>query len=192
MIERKIYIPRCSDCEHHIYYNSAPKKVKGIILYSGNRYCTGGKKPKRFANKDPKVYVPKWCPLKKSPAILRIYHFIDVEKSLFWYHWRKSEGLKIGSSEFEYALSYEGTINMDAKIFFQASKEKKIEELLGIDVSTHDVIEIDDGLEPYYFYVLGIASVELIYFNGAMAREHKLKEVEIKLDSSNATNDDEK
>ena len=54
-------------------------------------------------------------------------------------------------------LRRELPIRMNAKQFFQAAQSELLEDLLpDLDVSIGEVIEIDDGLRPYYFYYWGL------------------------------------
>ena len=55
--------------------------------------------------------------------------------------------------ESHYTLRRELPISMNAKQFFKAAQSELLEDLLpDLDVSPGEVIEIDDGLQPYYFY----------------------------------------
>ena len=54
---------------------------------------------------------------------------------------------------------------MTAKQFFDASQENPLHDVLPEEVNAGEIIEIDDGLQPYYFYVLDFATVvPLPYF----------------------------
>ena len=56
------------------------------MMHMGERFCTGGKRARKFKRSDPKIYVPDWCPTRKKPCELRVYKrdgeketdFIDV------------------------------------------------------------------------------------------------------------------
>lgn len=51
--------PSCAGCPHDLYYmESIPKKQFGLTMHSGQRFCTGGKRARRFKRGDPKVHVP--------------------------------------------------------------------------------------------------------------------------------------
>ena len=54
---------------------------------------------------------------------------------------------------------------MTAKQFFDASQENPLRDILPEEVNAGEIIEINDGLQPYYFYVLDFAEVvPLRYF----------------------------
>lgn len=71
----------CSECKSHLHYmeNMSVKK-NGVTMHFGDRFCMGGKKPRKFGRGDPKIYVPTWCPKRKVPSELRIYGFKSVEQ----------------------------------------------------------------------------------------------------------------
>ena len=54
---------------------------------------------------------------------------------------------------------------MSAKQFFDTSQEKPLHDILPEEVNVGEIIEIDDGLQLYYFYALDFATVvPLPYF----------------------------
>lgn len=76
MIEVKIRKPQCYGRPCYLYCKgNIPEKVRGKTLLPERRYCAGQKRIRQFRSSDPKVYVPSWCPLRKTPAELRIYCF---------------------------------------------------------------------------------------------------------------------
>lgn len=144
--------PSCRKCPHYQEVGSAFHPTR----------CCGGfkrKKPKRFRSSDPAIKVPKWCPRRLSPKVCRIYGFAD-ERSEFM------EQLSVSNFdpnepyiypiESHYTLRREIPISMTAKQFFQAAKSETLEDILpDSDLALGEVIEIDDGLRPYYFYYFG-------------------------------------
>lgn len=49
----------CSECKSHLLCTeSMPVKKNGVTMHFGDRFCLGGKKPRRFGRSDPKIYVP--------------------------------------------------------------------------------------------------------------------------------------
>ncbi len=55
-------------------------------------------------------------------------------------------------SAFHYKLRAEIFVGMSAKAFYEATMEHALEDLLpGQNVEYGEVLEIDDGLKPYYF-----------------------------------------
>lgn len=77
---RKFKCYYCSDCK--LYAGSETKTIHGRRMKPNTKYCTGGKKVIIFRSDDPKVNVPKWCPKRRMPPVLRIYHFRSVEIEL--------------------------------------------------------------------------------------------------------------
>lgn len=66
----------CYECEKHLrYMESSPAKQMGVTMHMGERFCTGGKRARKFKRNDPKIYVPSWCPKRKIPSELRVYCF---------------------------------------------------------------------------------------------------------------------
>ena len=54
---------------------------------------------------------------------------------------------------------------MTAKQFFGASQKSPLHDILPEEVNAGEIIEIDDGLQPYYFYILDFTTViPLRYF----------------------------
>ena len=176
MAKSLIRKPRCAECPH-CNYHSGPvaQKVKGAFLKVGSRYCTGGGKIKVFKRSDPKVYVPSWCPRQKSPADLRIYCYKD---STTWYlrYLLDRDGVAHVPSGYEYALRYEGSTELTARDFEALLQEKSVWDILDFEVRKDEVIEIDDGLIPYYFYVREYGVDVLHYFDRDWARRNHLEE----------------
>ena len=142
----------CRSCPHH--------QEPGLT-----RYCGGfkGKKPRRFRSSDPVFKAPKWCPKRLSPMICRIYGFADERckymELLSIANFNPREPY-IYPMESHYKLRREMPIHMNAKQFFQAAQGETSEELLSDGgLSLGEVIEIDDGLRPYYFYNFGFPRV---------------------------------
>lgn len=130
-----------------------PKRVSGAALKYGQQYCRGGKKLRMFRPRDPKVYPPAWCPRRKDPAEYRVYSYMNA---MVWYHRRlfKEAGSPFTPSGYEYALRAEGSTGMAPAAFQKAVKGQPPSELLGIPIYMGDVIEIDDGLRPYFFFAM--------------------------------------
>ena len=126
----------------------------------GTRYCKGfpkKKKPKRFKSSDPKYKAPKWCPRRISPPVCRIYGFADEqsrELDIFprnRFAPKRDQYIYLSSSH--YKLRLEKTLGINAKNFFDRSKHSGLDDfLVETGLSLGEVVEIDDGLRPYYFY----------------------------------------
>ena len=71
----------------------------------------------------------------------------------------------ISPSASHYKIRIELPLGKTAKQFYDAVQVEPLPDVLPEEVHSGEVIEIDDGLQPYYFYVLDYASViPLTYF----------------------------
>ncbi len=78
MEKTKIRRFQCVQCPCHMVHTGAePAKAGGVFLRFGDRYCTGGKRARRFRPGDPKIYPPSWCPRQKDPVEYRIYAYTE-------------------------------------------------------------------------------------------------------------------
>lgn len=139
-------------------------KTVGSML-TETYYCMKkGKKGKRFLKKDIRRRPPEWCPRRLNPPVCRIYGFrnalqesLDLDDRLTreprqaeWYF----------PMSHRYALRHEFPLGMTAENFYAAVQEQKVDEVLnGTPVQNGELIEIDDGLAPYFFYVYNQATV---------------------------------
>lgn len=152
-------IPGCSSCSYH--------QEVGCLT----RYCSGFKrrKPKQFRSSDPKFKAPKWCPRRISPPACRVYGFADERSEYMELMWRMEHDLGrtkiISPSPSHYKLRAELMLGMTAKQFFDVTQEEPLNSILQEKVNDGEIIEIDDGLQAYYFYVLNYVTViPLPYF----------------------------
>ena len=142
--------PFCPGCQYH-------------QLVGCTRYCNGfpkKRKPKRFRESDPRYKPPKWCPRLISPPVCRVYGFVD-EKNEFleWCLNRRDykPGAYTSPSEHRYKLRCEADLRLTAKQLYDAMQRESVGSIFsdtGIELEYGEVIEIDDGLKPYYFYYL--------------------------------------
>lgn len=175
MAKIKISNPTCTECPSFIHHRSSiPKKCRGTLLKTVGRYCTGGKKVRRFTAKDPKVHVPCWCPVRKSPPTLRIYCYKDSETALLQYM-LKADGIISAPSEYRYALRLECPSPVTAREFVQRLEEEPMEQVLNLTIHTDEVLEIDDGLLPQFFWKKEWHTIVPVLFDGTRARENTLK-----------------
>lgn len=128
--------------------------------YLSTRYCANfpRKRQKRFTTADPKIKAPKWCPKRLSPLKCRIYGFANEEGMLsarlmgLHTHEKKQPHYMFPLAH-HYKLRHEQAISLTAREFFQRSKHEIIEDLLpDANLEFGEVIEIDNGLRPYFFY----------------------------------------
>lgn len=164
-------IPGCGQCPHH-------QIVGGGV--SETRYCAGfkGRKPKRFGKSDPVSKAPKWCPRRIVPPACRIYGFKDERSAYMDSLWReeyKTGQMKaVSPAAFHYKPRTEIRLGMTARQFYDASQEDPLHDVLPEEVCDGEIIEIDDGLRSYYFYVLDCATVvPLPYFRFPQADRKK-------------------
>ena len=46
----------CYECEKHLrYMESSPAKQLGVTMHMGERFCTGGKRARKFKRNDPRI-----------------------------------------------------------------------------------------------------------------------------------------
>lgn len=179
MIEVKIRKPQCGGRECYLRCEgSIPQKVKGRTLLPGKRYCAGGKGIKAFRSSDPKVSVPSWCPLRKRPIVLRIYCFKNALCEMVQLMLQR-DGAFYSPNDFDYALRYEGTTELTAAQFQEELQGKDVSDLLKVPAHENEVVEIDDGLTPYYFFFSPNQwRPYVVRFNGERARQNKLESPE--------------
>lgn len=175
MPTKKITRFRCAECPFRFTYREAvPKKVPGAFLKSGGVYCKGGKKVRGFKKKDPKVYPPSWCPRQKSPVEYSIYTYKDSNAWLL-YHLLQADGAAYSPCGFEFALRTEGQIDFSAGAFQDEIERRSPSDVLGVPECCGEVIEIDDGLKPYFFHVTEMCVKPLYSFNKDAARENQYR-----------------
>lgn len=147
------------------------------------RYCNGfpkRRKPKRFKRSDPKYKPPKWCPRRISPPVCRIYGFADRDSELIHWMlndkdvWSCEKASHISVNERHYRLRLEVSLGMTAKQFYDATQAEPLSDIFsncGAQVERCEIIEIDDGLKPYYFYCLdGFTVVPLVFFDRSQVK----------------------
>lgn len=145
--------PGCSSCPHY-------EVVGGIT-----RYCSGFKrrKAKRFRSSDPRFKAPKRCPKRISPPICRIYGYVDecseYMEIMHRVDYEMGRSKIISPSPSHYKPKAELSLGKTAKQFYDATQEEPLSDILPVEVEPGEIIEIDDGLQPYYFYVLNSFSV---------------------------------
>ena len=146
--------PYCPGCQYHQTVGEAVGQT---------RYCNGfpkQRKSKRFKRSDPKYKPPKWCLRLISPPMCRVYGFVNQESEfLEWCLNRRDykPGAHISPSERRYKLRCEADLRMTAKQLYDAMQREPVEQIFsdaGMELEYGEVIEIDDGLKPYYFYYL--------------------------------------
>ena len=172
MAANPIQKPRCSTCTHRFtYLESISRREGGVNLQFGREYCKGGKKYRAFKKTDPKTYPPDWCPKRKSPCEFRIYTFKDTDA---WYlHYMVNKDAI--PSGYQCAVRLSGTVELSPASFYSMLENKTASELLGVEVKSGEIVEIDDGLKPCCFYMKFGDSKYLPQWDVARARENQYR-----------------
>lgn len=145
--------PLCSDCPCSLYYEDPiPKRQFNVMMRMGEHYCIGGKQAKRFKKSDPKIYIPSWCPKRKNPCELRVYGFKTEEDKLMHMLLCYSVGQAISPSESRYTLEHSSHTKLSPSEFWKQCDLEPVENLIPVKVGLYQVLEIDDGLQPAFFY----------------------------------------
>lgn len=164
MLEVKVRQPKCTFCPYyHRHAEAYGKKLKGVYLRPTSRYCTGGKRPKVFKTRDPKERVPAWCPRRISPCAVRIYHYKSPNAELLQYLLQQ-RGMNPIVSATDYAVCYESHANISAGEIQNEVSCLNLSERLGVPLHPCEVLEIDDGLHPYFFHLDDELRLHCIHF----------------------------
>lgn len=169
--------PTCAGCPHDLYFgDSIPKKQYGVMMHCGEHFCTGGKRAHRFKRGDPKSRVPDWCPKRKTPCELRLYSFKDIHEWFLHTHLCSQLGKALQPSGFRYALKVETHTGLTPYEFWKRCALEPCEELLGLEPQLYEILEIDDGLKPVFFYMTEGGLVVERFFDAARARKNSMGE----------------
>jgi len=96
--------------------------------------------------------------------VCRVYGFADEQSEFMDIFVREQFDPKRSTYVYptasHYKLRYETTVAMKAKAFFESVGHGDLDDFFAeVDIQPGEVIEIDDGLKPYYFYCLGCARI---------------------------------
>lgn len=168
-MSKTISRPRCIGCEfRYTHLDAKPQMLGGTLLQFGNTYCKVKKKVRMFRPRDPKIYVPSWCPRLKVPAEFRVYAYKDVNT---WFLNRDLDP-KYPPSGHQCAVRVSGVVELSAEAFWEQLEENPPSKLLGVTVHNGGIIEIDDGVKPYFFHVKSMGVAHLPYFRAEDARRN--------------------
>lgn len=142
---------RCRDCPYLLTIGPS---------LAPTYYCDGfpGKrKPKRFPRSGP-TYPKPWCPKLISPPICRIYGFLDDRHrfmdSLMREAWEAHPKKCISPERRRYEVKAVPELGLTAAQFFEDMRDERLSDVFpNIEFEGGEVIEIDDGLRPFQFYV---------------------------------------
>lgn len=152
-MRKRLIEPSCAGCPHDLsYLDSIPQRKFGVMMHCGEHYCTGGKRARRFKRSDPKTRVPQWCPRRKNPCGLRIYTLKNEDEWLLHHMLSQGMGHAASPAGHRYALRFEGTTQLSPCEFWRRCELEPAADLLSLQIELYEVLEIDDGLEPVYFY----------------------------------------
>lgn len=167
--------PTCFNCPYDIYYcDPVPKRTMGVMMHMGERFCTGGKKARRFKRGDRKLYVPDWCPKRKNPCELRIYDLKSPQDRKLHVALYRDLGGQISPNENRYAVVSELKTELSPRKFWELCETEPCETVLPVAVREHQIVEIDDGLKPVFFYKTEYDYRILHLFEGGIARQNKI------------------
>lgn len=166
--------PTCIGCPHRVTYDSLiPMKKKGVMMHMGERFCTGGKKALRFKRRDSKRCVPDWCPRRKEPCEMRVYTYKSIADEIMHTVLSSSLGRELPPEGYRYALKQELCTELTPQRFWEQCRLDSSSDLLSTEVSIHDVVEIDDGLKPVFFYKSEQGYQVIPCFNAEIAKSNK-------------------
>ena len=142
------------------------------MMHLGERFCTGGKKARRFKRGDPKIYVPDWCPKRKTPCELRVYTFKNA--NAWWLHTMLERDLgRFTPDGVRYAIVQKLTTELSPREFWKRLESEFYQDILDVHLEPYSVLEIDDGLKPAFFYYVDGGFTLLYAFNAEAARKNK-------------------
>ncbi len=169
--------PICAGCPHNLHFRDCiPKQQYGVMMHCGEHFCTGGKRAHRFKRGDPKSQVPNWCPKRKTPCELRLYSFKNTNAWFLHTHLCSQQGKTLQPSGSRYALKVETHTDLTPCEFWKRCNYEPCEELLGLAPRMYEVLEIDDGLKPVFFYMTEKGLVVERSFDAAKARKNDMGE----------------
>ena len=166
--------PTCISCPHnYTYHEFTPMRKMGVMMHLGDQFCTGGKKARRFKRSGVKHYTPDWCPKRKTPCELRVYTFKSAGDWLMYMMLDRDLGGKVSCLGRRYALAHELRTNLTPRNFWERCDLETSVDLLSVEVNFHDIVEIDDGLNPVFFHKTETGYEMLSSFDAATARKNK-------------------
>lgn len=174
---KKLREPTCYNCPHRVHYGGdVPMKKYGVMMRLGDVFCVFGKKARRFKRSDPKLKVPQWGPRRLPLRKLRIYDFQDAGARLLHERLCWDLGKDLAPGGYQYAVTHEADTDLTAEEFLERSRYETDAELLGgMTVARYQVVEIDDGLLPAFFYKAEKGWRYEPYFDASSAQKHSAR-----------------
>ena len=158
--------PQCRSCPKH-------RSLGNLICET--RYCMGfpqKRNGKRFRASDPQYKPPKWCPRRLAIPVCRIYGFANEQSEMLdrerRYQDDPTEQEYAFPLEWHYKLRTELSLSLTAKQFWERVQQDTAESVLSdVNLDYGEVVEIDDGLKPYYFYYTYGVLMPVLYFDSS-------------------------
>ncbi len=174
----KVTKPRCGTCDRlKIYSGALPMKTHGVMLHVGDKYCDCGKKYRKFKKSELKKSIQEWCPRRKNPPELKVYCFKDDDaEDLHGLLFLMGDRMQDSPIAHRYALRFKGHSPVCAYDLGKCLEADANIPDLGTPVDLFEVVEIDDGLKPYFFYKTP-HGLELTLFDRETAMKNKLKRI---------------
>ena len=176
MSRERIPTPVCANCNRYLrFLEDRPRKQHGVMMSPGERFCLGSKRVRRYRHSDPKIYVPSWCPRRKTPCELRVYAFKNQNEAAMHHFLSLALGHPISPMAGSYAVEHDLTTILTPKEFWNGCYHHKSDaELVGTVVHQYYIVEVDDGIQPVCFYKVD-GKYQILYgFNTEKARKNLL------------------
>ncbi len=153
MDQPKFQIPNCAECPDRANVGPAGYETP---------YCRGfpGKKQRRLPKAGLKKSIAPWCPKRISPPRCNILGFLDDDQAMleFMMHCDiLAQGKDVAFPiEWRYKQRCIVPLNLKASAFWDEVHISPLTVLFpDITFTFGEVVEIDDGFKPYYFYYAG-------------------------------------
>lgn len=163
--------PNCVTCPSLLYVGSFPNETP---------YCNGfkGKKQKRIGKKVPQRKVMAWCPKAIVPPACRIYGFVNKEAADLEFSMHHDLMTTSADHAFpsphRYKLKMTYPLALSAKNFCEQLETMSISELFpDVTFEFGEVVEIDNGFKPYYFYYAGSKFLLAMTFDASKTKTGK-------------------
>lgn len=154
--------PKRTCCKTCPYYRESYKEHLDRPVF----YCTGkGKnRMRRIGKKDRASSPPEWCPRYITPPKLRVYAIREDYMTLYILDRldAQEKNRKIYPAEFRYELRMETESPVSAYHLYHDVRDTQtmqsvyladVSQMLGTEVRSDEVLEIDDGINPVFFYL---------------------------------------
>ena len=90
----------------------------------------------------------------------------------------RSDGIQASPSGYNCAVRTSGHIELTARSFWEQVEDTSPSKLLDVPVHTDEVVEIDDGIKPWYFHVCEDCVKVLPFFDAERAKQNKYDDTE--------------